>query len=1058
MKVLDKTSMNYLLPINNKNNFGQIGNQVQGTLLGFKGDKALIGFGNQTLTMSSSVLIGKEKGSQLTFEVVGSNKEKALRYIEDNQIVEQQSRSWMKLENIRSLSADEFVNILKEMDSKVEEDINFNEEVKKHIEEVITKVTKNDLQKMLDSGYDPQKLSIEMLNKIISRVKETGSYGKENEFKPEIDINGFSHLSENQEQLKQVVKKLEDNNLPTHEKMVSKVLQSLDKLEAVTRVNDASIAYLLRNDLEFTVNNLYKAQHATQNVVPQQNAVDFNGLEQQMIEVIQNAGMEPTSENIEQAKWLIQQDIPLTQESLKLVSDLKDLKNKDWEDKLTLILDALSEGKPLGQLNLKTENQKTGIDENQIQKVQEQVKAIEDRQIQYVIRHKLPLHIQQISEVSGETSIQLNEQENEHYLTAKRQIEEIRLRLTYDSARKLYQKGFRIETESLDQVVEALKESERQYNQSLFQEAGIEPTEEQLNAYEKTNQKVQELKYLPMTLLGRVLKESLPQRLESLHNIGQDEKLTYQKAQTAYDTLMTQPRKDLGDALSKTYDQIQPILEDLGLESTMANERAVKILAHHELPLTLENIMNIKALDGKVNHLIQKIHPAAVLHMIKEGENPLQMPLDELINRVDQIKEELGITQEERFSAYLYDLEKNSELTSEERDGLVGVYRLLHHIDKSEGKALAYLFQQDREVNLKNMLTATRLLRHNAMDLRVDDDFGFLENLQSETKNIQQQLEEAFKIKQTSEEQNEGQAYLIDLLETIKELATPGRLQALQQNESNIISLPIERLYELLMDLEISNETQSLEEKTNQLNEQIQQLNNIQKATLEFMEEFQVPFTVKNVLTTQMLMQDNFLLQKSIGSLKNQLEEPEKEKIEQALSHLFDQTNDDQVRESIEELKEIIHRIYKEEVVQKPLAQLEIFKQIENLLQVQGHLSEEGFYQIPIIIDGQITQMNVQYIKDTENHIQNKSEIRCTLPTETFGQVQGQMVIENGELQVTVTFEKEENKNKFEKHVETLKEALSGMGYDIEKIELEHTEHTTTKLTKIHNGQYDLMI
>ena len=51
-----------------------------------------------------------------------------------------------------------------------------------------------------------------------------------------------------------------------------------------------------------------------------------------------------------------------------------------------------------------------------------------------------------------------------------------------------------------------------------------------------------------------------------------------EKAGVQYETLMTAPRTDMGDSIQKAFRNVDDILNDLGVEATEENRRAVRIL------------------------------------------------------------------------------------------------------------------------------------------------------------------------------------------------------------------------------------------------------------------------------------------------------------------------------------------------------------------------------------------------------------------------------------------------------------------------------------------------
>ena len=60
-------------------------------------------------------------------------------------------------------------------------------------------------------------------------------------------------------------------------------------------------------------------------------------------------------------------------------------------------------------------------------------------------------------------------------------------------------------------------------------------------------------------------------------------------------------RTDLGDSIKKAFAGIPTMLQEMGLESTPENERAVRILGYNRMEITEESIAQIKDWDAEVN-------------------------------------------------------------------------------------------------------------------------------------------------------------------------------------------------------------------------------------------------------------------------------------------------------------------------------------------------------------------------------------------------------------------------------------------------------------------------
>ena len=89
--------------------------------------------------------------------------------------------------------------------------------------------------------------------------------------------------------------------------------------------------------------------------------------------------------------------------------------------------------------------------------------------------------------------------------------------------------------------------------------------------------------------------------------------------------------------------------------------------------------------------------------------------MDEVNEIASEIKEELGVTEEIRFSNYLADLEQSHEISSKERESYIGIYRLLHQISKNDGEVIGSVVKAGQEMTLKNLLTASRVRNGNGI-------------------------------------------------------------------------------------------------------------------------------------------------------------------------------------------------------------------------------------------------------------------------------------------------------------------------------------------------------
>ena len=76
-------------------------------------------------------------------------------------------------------------------------------------------------------------------------------------------------------------------------------------------LSDATKEYLLKNEWEPTIQNIYLAAHSGVSTKGNQQ-IDFAALEKQMEQIIKAAGLTVSEESKENCQWLIQKNIGLT--------------------------------------------------------------------------------------------------------------------------------------------------------------------------------------------------------------------------------------------------------------------------------------------------------------------------------------------------------------------------------------------------------------------------------------------------------------------------------------------------------------------------------------------------------------------------------------------------------------------------------------------------------------------------------------------------------------------------------------------------------------------------
>ena len=182
-------------------------------------------------------------------------------------------------------------------------------------------------------------------------------------------------------------------------------------------------------------------------------------------------------------------------------------------------------------------------------------------------------------------------------------------------------------------------------------------------------------------------------------------KARYEAAGQSYETLMTAPRKDMGDLISKAFRNVDDILNDMGLETDEANRKAVRILGYNSMEINEGSVHQIREATDKVMNAINAMTPARTLELIRQGINPMEMSIDELtqVLRGFETKEA-----DEKYSRFLYKLDKSKEISESEREAFIGIYRLMNRLEKTDAAAIGALLNSEREITFKSLLSSMR--------------------------------------------------------------------------------------------------------------------------------------------------------------------------------------------------------------------------------------------------------------------------------------------------------------------------------------------------------------
>ena len=902
-----------------------------------------------------------------------------------------------------------------------------------------------DLEELAKKGSSIEEEDIDEIEKNLKRIKEERA-DKEEALEKEI-----SHREEKFENLekigkgteshnkKKIVEKLEKANLPVTEENIARMANLLELSTVIENMSDKSFHYMIQNQLEPTIPNLYKASFAGGygDATPLSKEA-VGQLEEDIKEVVDKSPVADKELGREMAKWLLEHRLPLTEKTLFNLENLHTLKaGYGEEDILNSLINGLKNGEALEQIDVshgyEVRAQKTiediqNIDENQVDSF---ARDLEEEQRPVTIQN---LYEKSEKEKNNNFSYDADAGSGIADITARRQLEEIRLKMTLENGVRLLRQGVSIETTELSDLVDKLRTIEDEYYKNLLGDTPNDLTvaSERLNEKEEMLksllQSVASLRTVPSYILGSTLNHAKEQTIETLGAEGEKLKSTFASARESYEPLLTAPRKDLGDSLKKAFRNIENLLEELNLPDTEENERAVRILGYNRMEITEENIDKVKAYDKEVNYMLNNLHPKVAAAFIKEDMNPMNMPISELNQKIQERRDELG-ADDETYSKFLFKMEKENRITEEEKKSFIGIYRLLNNITKTDGGALGYVINTGQEVTLQNLLTGIRSLNKH-VTANVDDNYGGLDKITYKRERINEQIEAAFSSGSSatnSPEKSDKETYMSYVLEGLKEEITPAFLQETGCTAEELLNRPIEKLYEEVVN---SEKTSDADYWTQRRDEYVDLIKN-SKEEIKFLSSINEEVTIQNLYHTKEFFKKSVLQQ--LKEETSHLEEAKKQEadrdIKEAAEHLQESMDSrESLLEAYEKVTDTVKKhldvLYeKPEMTSGKFAHL---KRIHSSIGFVTNMAKRECYEIPLVVKDEITNVNVTVVHNSSQG--GRVGIKASLPR--IGEVEVQFVAKEGEIKGFFVVDNKAGYEEVSHSLEELKEKLKEAGIE----------------------------
>lgn len=522
-----------------------------------------------------------------------------------------------------------------------------------------------------------------------------------------------------------VESRMQGADIAVNDESVAEVKGTLEKSKELKPLSVNTKNYMVANGIEPSIAGIYQAQAATSSSISADgvtigrcvNAIsdaDFEALRPGIEKIIASSGLEVNDNTLADARAFIDAQIPVTKENLEYKAqldaiDIEKIK-ADPDEMLNKILDNM-------KLGGKAENTLvTGSPIDDIRTALDTINRAEYSDVANVVSKgetftiaslKLEMDARSFRIEYSAASVSTGNSEVRNQASDVQQAADkaydtlvtARVLMSANASVYLVKNNISILTTPIDELNSMLMEYEQA--DGMYEEAQIAYTDV-LEARKTLNEIVRN----PARVFASM----------------------FDKMNETYEAVGTQIRGDLGDSLKKAVQgSADDIIRELGLEGTDEDKEAIKILAANNMDMTKENVETVKSVNAMINNLIKNMKPETVLNMIKDGVNPMNASIEEVNEYLTEANGKASKDNEEKFSKFLYKLDRTNGITKEQRKQFIGIYQMMNIFTRDAGVAAGALIKQGAEVTMNNLMTAYNSRKHYDMDAVIDENTGMAE-------------------------------------------------------------------------------------------------------------------------------------------------------------------------------------------------------------------------------------------------------------------------------------------------------------------------------------------
>lgn len=671
--------------------------------------------------------IGNDRNNTASINIA-ENKKKGAAQIDFQGVVV----SGMNVDG-KAMDRNTYDGLIKETDDVKAQIMQSASDAKIGLKALFNRINESDAVKINEDGFNLDDLSEEDCVNIVDRIRiQLAAYSDNYRvFAGDIDVDKIEQVVGSKGFAQDIAGKMADSGVPATDENIEAVGKALKDIPSENSLSDEEKLYIVAGNMEPTLTNIKMAHSACSMSVSYNHCAplteaSWQQLKPQIEKIITKAGLSLDERNVNNAKAMLERDIPVTEDNLQKMAELDEIELTP-ENVAAKVIDAISKGQ-------QPENAVMSNHPDMYKEVARALDTLEKADGQYLAYAEEHsdngiVNLRTIEEAinafaDAEAGNQSNSQSNSNYRT----LLQIQILMTAETGVSLVKSGVDINQVSIGTLHKHLLALDKE---NVFEQIGEQlsrdiDSDEFYSTTLSVRESIYNIKNAPLDTVAALYKEILAKdagsiTITSAASMGISLKQRLSMAGEAYDTMSTSVRKDMGDSLNRAVESsAQAMLNDMDMEDNSQNRQAVAILAKNGMDITRENVINIRELKSTLDSIVDNMKPQTVLNMIRDNVDIMSAD----IHAVNQyIKEEYSdISSASAYSTFLYKLDRTNGITSEERQQFIGIYKMINMFTKDAGSAIGALVKQGADITMKNLCSAYDSRRsYNNMDMSVDD-------------------------------------------------------------------------------------------------------------------------------------------------------------------------------------------------------------------------------------------------------------------------------------------------------------------------------------------------